>query len=364
MAIRDPVDLSEDQHTQHETLRAVLTDQLPGAELRTVLDSEPGYDPGLHARLAGELSVSGWTIPEEFGGLGKSQVEACAIHIELGRALYPGPFLPSSVAAGALLATGHPEACEQWLPRLAAGTVAGTVAAADEAGHWSAEGVRAHYGTGGWRLSGRRWYVVAAHVAGIVVVPAMTESGLAMFLAETGTAGLEISRQLDLDLTRRISILTFEAAPAVLLTKDAAAALARAEREFLIATAAEAAGGIGWCLDASLAYVRDRGQVGSFEEVAGFCVDLLADMENVAAAARYAAAATDVRVYDAQKAARVAALQAGESYRRAAEAAIGLFGGAQEHDVQLYYRRAWSAERLAGGPQAHRDALFVPPDPP
>jgi hypothetical protein len=23
----------------------------------------------------------------------------------------------------------------------------------------------------------------------------------------------------------------------------------------------------------------------------------------------------------------------------------------------LYYRRAWSAERLSGGPQAHRDAL-------
>ena len=360
MAIRDPVDLSDDQHARHDTLRAILTDQLSSAELRAALDGGPGYHADLHARLASELSLSGWTIPEEFGGLGKSQVEACAIHVELGRALYPGPFLPSSVAAGALLATGHREACEQWLPRLAAGTVAGTVAAADEAGHWRAGGVKADYGTGGWRLSGRRWYVVAAHVAGIIVVPAVTDTGLAMFLAETGSAGLEISRQLDLDLTRRISIIAFEAAPAVLLTKDAAAALARAEREFLIATAAEAAGGIGWCLDASLAYVRDQDRAGSFEAVASFCVDLLADMENVSAAARYAAAATDVGAADAQKAARVAALQAGESFRRAAEAAIGLFGdtgSTQEYDAQLYYRRAWSAERLAGGPQAHRDAL-------
>jgi alkylation response protein AidB-like acyl-CoA dehydrogenase len=356
MAMRDSVDLSDDQHARHDTLRAILTDQLSSAELRAALDGEPGYHPDLHARLAGELSLSGWTIPEEFGGLGKSQVEACAIHIELGRALYPGPFLPSSVAAGALLATGHREACEQWLPRLAAGTVAGTVAVADEAGHWRADGVKADYATGGWRLSGRRWYVVAAHVAGIIVVPAVTDTGLAMFLAETGSAGLEISRQLDLDLTRRISIITFEAAPAALLTKDAAAALARAEREFLIATAAEAAGGIGWCLDASLAYVRDR--AGSFEAAASFCVDLLADMENASAAARYAAAATDVGAADAHKAARVAALQAGESFRRAAEAAIGLFGWVtHEHDTQLYYRRAWSAERLAGGPQAHRDAL-------
>jgi len=355
MAIGDSVGLGEDQHADLDTLRAILT----GAELRSALDGEPGYLPGLHARLAGELGLSGWTIPEEFGGLGKCQVEACAIHIELGRALYPGPFLPSSVAAGALLATGHREACERWLPQLAAGSVAGTVAAADEAGHWRAGGVRADYGTGGWRLSGRRWYVVAAHVAGIVMVPAVTETGQAMFLAETGFPGLEVSRQLDLDLTRRVSIITFGAAPAVLLTKDATAALARAEREFLIATAAEAAGGIGWCLDASLAHVRAQG--GSFEAVASFCVDMLADLENVAATARYAAAATDVSASDAQKAARLAALRAGESYRRSAEAAIGLLGEAREHDAQLYYRRAWSAERLSGGPQAHRDALFVPP---
>jgi alkylation response protein AidB-like acyl-CoA dehydrogenase len=185
-----------------------------------------------------------------------------------------------------------------------------------------------------------------------------------MFLAETGSAGLQVSRQLNLDLTRRVSIIHFEAAPAVLLTKDAAPALARAEREFLIATAAEAAGGIGWCLDASLAKVREQDGLerpaGSFEAVASFCVDMLADLENVSAAARYAAAATDVGAADAQKAARVAALRAGETYRRAAEATIGLFGDigfTQEHDAQLHYRRAWSAERLAGGPQAHRDAL-------
>lgn len=372
MTIRDSVDLiavdiSTAQHAQHDTLRAILTDQLSSADLRIALDTEPGYPPHLHARLADELSLAAWTIPEEFGGLGKSQVEACAIHVELGRALYPGPFLPSSVAAGTLLATGHRQACEQWLPQLAAGKVAGTVAAADKAGHWApgSGGVRADYGTGGWRLSGRRWYVVAANAADIVLVPVVTESGLAMFLAETGSPGLELSRQLDLDLTRRISIITFEAAPAVLLTKDAARALARAEREFLIATAAEAAGGIGWCLDASLVHVRDQEQTGSFEAVASFCVDLLADLENVAAAARYAAASTDIDSGEAQKAARVAALRAGESYRRAAGAAIGLFGNigfTQGHDAQLYYRRAWSAERLAGGPQAHRDALSARQD--
>ena len=356
------MDLIEHQHDPG-TLRAVLTSELPGPALRSALDGDPGYSPDLHARLAGELGLAGLTIPREFGGLGWSQVEACPVHAELGRALYPGPFLPSSVAAGALLATCHLESCEQWLPLLAKGSVAGTVAAADGAGRW-AQGtgsVRADYATGGWRLSGRRWYVVAAHAADVIVVPALTESGLAMFLAETGSGGLELSRQLDLDLTRRISIVTFEAAPAVLLCKDATAALDRAEREFLIATAAEAAGGIGWCLDVSLARVKERDQLegpapglGSFEAVAQFCIDMLADLEKVSAAAQYAAAATDVGAPDAAKAARLAALQAGEAYRRVTEAVMSF---TPEHDAQLYYRRAWSAERLSGGPQSHRDAL-------
>jgi alkylation response protein AidB-like acyl-CoA dehydrogenase len=356
----------EDQPALHDTLRGFLTDHLSSAELRSVLDSEPGYSPELHAQLCRELGLAGLTIPEEFGGLGKSQAEACLVHSELGRALYPGPYLPSCVAAATLLATGDREACQRWLPLLADGSVTGTVAAADEAGHWSPgpAGVRAEYATGGWRLYGRRWYVIAAHVADIVVVPAMTESGLAMFLAESTFAGLTVSRQLDLDLTRRISITTFDAAPARLLSRDADAALARAEQEFLIATAAEAAGGIGWCLDASIAYVKNREQfgpsTGSFETVAQSCVDMLADLQSVSAAARYAAVAVADGTAEAPKAAHVAALRAGEAYRSVIEAAIHLFGGVgfvQADDAQLYYRRAWSAERLAGGPQAHRAAI-------
>jgi alkylation response protein AidB-like acyl-CoA dehydrogenase len=356
----------EDQPAVHDTLRGYLTDHLSPAELRSMLDGEPGFSPDLHARLCRDLGLAALTIPEEFGGRGTSQAEACLVHSELGRVLYPGPYLPGCVAAAALLATGDREACERWLPLMADGSVNATVAAADEGGQWSqgSGAVRAEYATGGWRLYGRRWYVIAAHVADIVVVPATTESGLSMFLAESGFAGLTMSRQLDLDLTRRISITSFDAAPARLLCRDADAALARAEHEFLTATSAETAGGIGWCLDASIAYAKDREQFGpsteSFQAVAQSCVDMLADLESVSAAARYAAGAVADGAAEAPQAAHAAALRAGEAYRRVIEAAIHLFGGAgfaQADDIQLYYRRAWSAERLAGGPQAHRAAM-------
>jgi alkylation response protein AidB-like acyl-CoA dehydrogenase len=368
MAESDTLALSEDQHALQETLRGFLADQLPSAVLRAALESEAGYSPELHARLAGELGLTGLTIPEEFGGLGMSQAEASVVHTELGRALYPGPFLSSALAASVLMAVGDRVAREYWLPLLADGSVTGTLAVADEAGHWSPgpDSVRAERAPGGWRLYGHRWYVIAGHLADIVVVPAITEAGLAMFLVESRSLGYIASGQLGLDLTRRLCVTAFDEAPAVLLGQgeDAAAALDRAERDFLLATAAEAAGGIGWCLDATIAYAKDRVQfgqpIGSFQAVAHACVDMLADFQAVSAAARYAAIAAADGSAEAPMAAHVAALRAGEAYRAVTESAIHVFGGVGftwEHDAHLYYRRAWSAERLAGGPQAHRAAI-------
>src|SRR5712691_8525578 len=368
MTSSDTLPLSEDQQALQDTLRGFLVGQLPPATLRAALETRTGYSPELHARLASEFGLTGLTIPREFGGRGLSQVEASVVHSELGRVLYPGPLLATALAGGMLLATGDRVAREQWLPLLADGSVIATVAAADEGGRWvfGPDSVRAERAPGGWRLYGHRWYVLAAHAADMVLVPAVTDAGLAIFLVETRSLGFTASGQLGLDLTRRVCVTAFDEAPAVLLGhgEAAAAALEQAERDFLLATAAEAVGGIGWCLDAAIAYAKDREQfgqpIGSFQAVAHACVDMLAEFQAVSAAARYAAVAAADGTDEAPIAAHVAALRAGEAYRAVTESAIHLFGGigfTWEHDAHLYYRRAWSAERLAGGPQAHRAAI-------
>ena len=359
MAIRDSLALTEDQRALRDTVRGFLDCQLPLAALREVLGADPGYDPKLHARLASELGLAGLTVPEKFGGLGLGPVEACVVHTELGRALYPGPFLPTGLAAGVLLVAADRAAADRWLPLLADGSVTGTIAAADREGRWSSGpgSVRAHLTPHGWRLYGSCWYVMAARVAGIVVVSARAGSVPAMFLVEAGAPGFRPSAQPVLDRTRRVGVTAFDATPAVLLRQGehAKAALDQAERDFLIATAAEAAGGIEWCLDAAVARSQERVQSISFRQVAHACIEMLTAFQATEAAARYAAGAAAVDAADAPAAARVAALQAGQAYREVTDAVVDLFG--REHDAYLYYRRAWSAERLSGGPRAHRAAL-------
>src|SRR6266705_2235134 len=113
MTTTESLPLNEDQRALQDALRAFLADHLSSQVLRAALETQVGYSPELHARLAGELGLTGLTIPAEFGGYDRSQAEAAVMHVELGRALYPGPILPSALAAGVLLATGDREAQEQ-----------------------------------------------------------------------------------------------------------------------------------------------------------------------------------------------------------------------------------------------------------
>src|SRR5260370_7948675 len=94
MTIRDSLARSADQPALQDTLRGFLTDQLSSAALRSALETEAGYSPELHSRLAGELGLTGLTIPEEFGGLGMSPAAPGVRPPQRPRAPHPPPLPP------------------------------------------------------------------------------------------------------------------------------------------------------------------------------------------------------------------------------------------------------------------------------
>ena len=76
-----------------------------------------------------ELAGLGWTglhLPEAVGGEGYGFAELAVVVEELGRALAPGPFLPSVWASAAI--ARRPRVPKELLERLARGEAVGTVA--------------------------------------------------------------------------------------------------------------------------------------------------------------------------------------------------------------------------------------------
>jgi alkylation response protein AidB-like acyl-CoA dehydrogenase len=321
------------------TLRGLCADQLSSAALRTCIESPDGYPAGLWKAVAQEIGLCGLTVPENLGGLGLGPLEVNTVHVELGRALFPAPFLGTSLATTALLAGGDAAAAERWLPTLAAGQIVATVAAGTD--------VRV---TGDGRLAGRAQFVPYAHAADLLVVTA----GDTAFAVAAG-AGVRVTQMTGLDLTRRLGAVEFSDAVGVPIG-DAAAVTDAVGAHLRLALAAEAVGGLQWCLDTVVSYAKTREQfgrvIGSFQAVAHQCVQLYSEVRSVSAAARWAAHAAATDDAEAPLANYVAALRAGDAYRTQTEAAVHLLGGigfTWEHDVHFYYRRARSALALCGG---------------
>ncbi|MGQ0623862.1 MAG: acyl-CoA dehydrogenase family protein [Sporichthyaceae bacterium] len=354
----------EDERALATAVREVLADVATSERLRAGFDTAEGYDADGWKTLAGDVGLCGLTIPERWGGLGLGPGAVDVVHVELGHALYPGPFLAVSLAATALAASADEGAQERWLPGIAGGDLVATVACTPPGpGHPPLVAVA----TGkGWQLCGRVPFVPAAHVADLLLLTADTPAGPTLFAVPAGTSGVVVTAMTGLDLTRRLGDLVLSDVPALLVGAEggSGAAQAAVARHLRIALAAEAAGGLQWCSATATAYAGTREQfgrlIGSYQAVAHAAVDIYSAARAARAGARWAAVAAANGDPEADLASHVAALRAGEAYRVQTEAGVHLLGGigfTWEHDMHLYYRRARAAGALAGGAPQHRAAI-------
>ena len=156
-------EFSDEQNLLRDQARGFLTDNCPPDVVRRVLDGEEPWAEGLWKQIV-EMGWTATAIPEEFGGLGLSHLELVVIAEELGRCAAPVPFSSSVyLATEAILAAGSQAQKEQWLPKLAAGEVIGTLAYAEGAGQTTAGTLSAK--VNGGKLSGSKTVVADAQIA-------------------------------------------------------------------------------------------------------------------------------------------------------------------------------------------------------
>jgi alkylation response protein AidB-like acyl-CoA dehydrogenase len=332
-------------------------------------DGDGYYDAKLWGVLAGEIGLCGLSLPERYGGSGYSRADRAAALHEMGRCLLPSPFLASAVlAAETLLATGDEDVLAGVLPGLAAGTTLATVAYQETPGG-DGRPLRAVRDGTSWLLTGSRSFVLDGAQADLILVPAGTESGSALFTVDAAAArGLSRRPMRTLDPSRPQARLDFAATPGRLA--GAVGAGAHAVRQGLahatIALAAEQVGGAERCLEAAVEYAGMRRQfgrpIGSFQAIKHKCADLLILVESARSAARYAAGVSSSPESDEDlyAAAALAGAYCSTAYFTVAAENIQIHGGigfTWEHHAHLYFRRAKASEVMFGTPLEQRAFL-------
>ena len=336
--------IGEDHLALHQAVRRFTADRCPPAVARAALDADEEQRPPFWDELAG-LGWLGLALPESAGGEGYGVAELAVVLEELGRAVAPGPALPTTWAALVLRKAdgGVPDGL---LADLAAGRAIGTVAL---------DG-RVQAGEDGTR--GATDPVLCGALADVVVVPVQAPGGERWCLVDrrsTGADTVRVSTLGSLDPTRRLACVDLQA-PEVMPLEGITRAWV--EQVGLTLAAAESAGGAAWCVDTAAAYAVERRQfgrpIGQFQAVKHRCADMLVRLEEARALAWDAAAALDAD--DDGPGAQLAAAAAGAlAFEAAADVAkdciqvLGGVGFTWEHDAHLYLRRALAVRQLLGG---------------
>jgi alkylation response protein AidB-like acyl-CoA dehydrogenase len=352
-------ELSEDQQALQAAARDLLDDRADHDHVRAHMASGEPYDTGLWRAMA-EQGWLGVTLAEEAGGLGAGWVEAAVLLEEIGRHTAPVPFLPSLLALDVLLAADgdtaelgdSPEWVDRWVAGLSTGERIGCVGWGRDPG-----ALRAEEAGGAWTVSGRVGPVEGAAVADLAVVVASGQV-FAVELAEGGRP----QREPAMDVTRALSWLSFDRAPAVRLGGGALAdgLLDRGA----VGASAEMLGGGSRVLELAVQYAKDRIQfdqpIGSFQAIKHRCADMVVDVEGMRSSTWYAAWALSAGEEDASVAASTAKVWSSEAAKRVMASGLQVHGGigfTWEHDLHLFMKRSQFDRVSYGDASFHRQRL-------
>jgi alkylation response protein AidB-like acyl-CoA dehydrogenase len=195
--------LSEEESLFYATVRQFAEETI--APLVQTMDSEQQFANGLLKQLS-DLGLMGIEIPEESGGSGGSFFDA-VLAIEAISTVDPAVAVlvdvHNTLVVNALRRWATAAQRNEWLPRLAAGTVGAY--ALSEAGSGSdafALQTRAEVVAGGFRLNGRKLWISNAREAGLFIVfatldPSAGYRGITAFLVEKGTPGFTVGHKED-----------------------------------------------------------------------------------------------------------------------------------------------------------------------
>jgi alkylation response protein AidB-like acyl-CoA dehydrogenase len=317
--------ITEDHRALADTASDFLLKHGARAASRALLDGADETLPSFWTELCG-LGWPGLHIPEAHGGSGYGMEELVVVVEELGRALAPGPFIPTVVVSAVLADVADDDVKSRHLAGLATGSVIGAFALDGEVEIRDGEA----HGSAGVVLGGAMADLFLVRVGDDV---ALIESG----------DGVKIETPTNLDPTRRSVRVVLDGAPATVLAGGGRSLVDHAR----LVIAAEATGMARECTEMAAEYAKVREQFGRpiamFQGVKHHCANMLVATELATCAvwdaARAAATGGDQFSYTAAIAA-ANAVPAADLCANLNTQVHGGIGFTWEHDAHLYMRRA------------------------
>src|SRR4051794_4586136 len=366
--------LSDEQRLISEAAREFADKEI---EPRVKENDRAGrFDRELASKL-GEVGYLGAPVAEEYGGRGLDYIGYGLIVEQVGRADSSARTVVSvqtSLVAGSIEKWGTEEQKQRWLPRLCSGEALGCFGLTEpDTGSDAANlRTRATKTDSGWSISGQKMWISLANFAEVALIFAQTDPekeprGIGCFLVPTASDGYsaqEIHGKLGLRAsdTGEISLDEVEVGEDALLGEvgDGFKIAMSALDNGRYSVAAGCVGICDGCVDASVAYAKERHQFGvpiaSFQLVQ----ELIADQIVKRDAARmlvYRAGALKDRGVPNTIETSIAKYYATEAAVECANMAIQVHGGSgyvDDYPVERYLRDARVTTLYEGTSQIHK----------
>ncbi len=333
--------ITEDHRALGQTASDFLAKHDSRGAARALLEADTESLPAFWDDMA-SLGWLGLHLPEDKGGSGFGLPELVVVTEELGRAVTPGPFVPTVIASAVIDAAAPEELAARLLPGLADGSVLGGVALTSD------------ITVSGGKAAGTAPAVLGGGLAHVLVLPAGDDA----IVVDVSAGGVAVTVPENLDPTRRSARVELAGAPAEVIPGGGRVLLDLAR----LVTAAEAVGIATECTEQAAAYAKVRVQFGrpiaTFQAVKHHCANMLVAAELATAVVWDAARAAEEGGDQLSLAAAMAAALALSAADDCAQLNIQVHGGigfTWEHDAHLYLRRATALEAVVDAEAAARD---------
>lgn len=370
--------LTLEQKKLQESARDFLKRECPWTLVKQIDDSETGFSSELWQKIVSQGWV-GASIPEKYGGTGRSVTDLGILYEEIGQALLPGPYFSSAVlCASIILELGTEQQKRRLLPAMAQGKKILALALTEPDYGWGPECIHlsAYRKGGNFVLNGEKLFVHDAQIADQIICVTRTRKsinptgGISLFLVDKDAPGISC-RSLSGFTGEKLNELTFKSVEVpesnMLGERDKGwTALAKPMNKAMVLLSAYMVGGCEQVLNMTVKHAQTRIQfgmpIGSFQWVQGYIIEQANHLERARWFTYEAMWKLDAKKSEREQDEAVALAKAisSEAYHECAHLAHEVHAGIgvqKGYPLYLYSKKAKTLYAYLGDPAYHRKRI-------